>query len=97
MSLVIAPRLNAEDTARSADQAVVSQEIARAEAHWARRLRGRLRDATISLQHDGVILRGRTNTYYVKQLAQHSVMKLVSVPIAANEIEVVPLPSRRRP
>lgn len=98
MPLVTAARRNAEYTARSTDQAsVVSQEIRRAESHLARQLRGRLREPKILLHPEGVILRGRTSTYYVKQLAQHVVMKHVSVPIAANEIEVALLPVGRRP
>jgi len=37
----------------------------------------------------GLVLTGRTCTYYVKQLAQHAVMEFVDLPILANDIEVV--------
>jgi hypothetical protein len=33
----------------------------------------RIRDLTIELQPERIVLRGQTSTYYVKQLAQHSV------------------------
>jgi hypothetical protein len=36
----------------------------------------------------GLILRGRTASYYAKQLVQHAVMKGTRLPIRANEIEV---------
>jgi len=35
-----------------------------------------------------LILRGRTRTYYAKQLAQQAVMEATALPIRANEIEV---------
>ena len=97
MSVVIATRSDAEDTFRATGQAtVVSPEIVAVERHLARHLRGRLRDARISLQQGGVVLHGRTRSYYVKQLAQHAVMKHFSLPIAANEIEVAPLAKGER-
>ena len=36
----------------------------------------------------GIVLRGFTRTYYLKQLAQQAVMNLTDLPILANEIEV---------
>lgn len=36
----------------------------------------------------GLVLRGRTCTYYAKQLTQHAVMELTEFPILANEIDV---------
>lgn len=62
--------------------------IAMAATHFAKHLRGRLRDASVSVEGGGVVIRGTTNSYYVKQLAQHAVMKCVSLPITANKIEV---------
>jgi osmotically-inducible protein OsmY len=51
-------------------------------------LRGRLHDFRL-LRHDrGVILLGRAPNYYVKQLAQHAVMKVAGVTIVANQIAV---------
>lgn len=72
----------------SEQSAITSGEIATATAHLERHLRGRLRNASVSVQRDGVVIRGTTKSYYVKQLAQHAVMKHVSLPIAANEIDV---------
>jgi hypothetical protein len=74
---------------RSYEQSLItSGEVATAAAHLAKHLRGRLRDASVSVQRGGVVIRGTTKSYYVKQLAQHAVMKHVSLPIAANEIDV---------
>jgi hypothetical protein len=52
------------------------------------RLSGRLLELCLVWQGGGLILRGRTSTYYAKQLAQHAVMAVTNVPILANEIEV---------
>jgi hypothetical protein len=67
---------------------IVAEEIATAAAHLAKHLRGRLVDASVTVHRGGVVIRGTTKSYYVKQLAQHAVMKRVSLPIAANDIEV---------
>ena len=67
---------------------LVYDELATALERLSCQLRGRLCDASVSLHQGGVVLRGRTQSYYVKQLAQHAVMTCVSVPIFANEIEV---------
>jgi osmotically-inducible protein OsmY len=51
-------------------------------------LRGRLHDFRL-IRHDrGVILLGRAPNYYVKQLAQHAVMRVAGVTIVANRIAV---------
>jgi hypothetical protein len=39
-------------------------------------------------QDRGLILRGRSPSYYFKQLAQHTFMAATHLPILANEIEV---------
>lgn len=67
---------------------IISDEIATAEAHLAKHLRGRLSDISLSVHLGGVVITGRTRSYYVKQLAQHAVMERVSLPIVANEITV---------
>jgi hypothetical protein len=36
----------------------------------------------------GLVIQGRTRTYYAKQLVQHAVMSATTIPILANEIEV---------
>jgi hypothetical protein len=58
------------------------------ETHVQSRLGGQLRGFCLALQGDGLILRGHCHTYYAKQLAQHAVMEVSSLPILANEIEV---------
>ncbi len=67
----------------------VTDELSTAVAHLTTRLRGRLRDLRLFVRDEGVVIRGVANSYYVKQLAQHAVMQLVSLPIAANEIVVL--------
>jgi hypothetical protein len=53
-----------------------------------RRLGNRIRELRLIFQQSGLILRGRTETYYAKQIAQHVAMEHAGVPILANEIEV---------
>lgn len=52
------------------------------------RLGSRVRHFKVCRRNQGVILQGTAQTYYAKQLAQHFVMELSSLPILANEIEV---------
>ena len=52
------------------------------------RLGGQIRDIQVVCRDDGLVLQGRSRTYYAKQLAQHVVMEGTSIPIIANEIEV---------
>ena len=52
------------------------------------RLGGQIRDIQVVCRDDGLVLQGRSRTYYAKQLAQHLVMEVTSIPIIANEIEV---------
>lgn len=53
-----------------------------------RRLGNRVRDLRILRQGGGLVIEGRTTTYYAKQLAQHAAMELDRDPILANDIEV---------
>jgi hypothetical protein len=53
-----------------------------------RQLHGRLRDFRLVVQENGVILHGRTATYYAKQLAQEAVREAIRLPILANVISV---------
>jgi hypothetical protein len=52
------------------------------------KLGSRIRDLQITAAPDGVILRGKSNSWYVKQLAQQAVMEAVCIRILANEIVV---------
>jgi len=58
------------------------------EALLREKLGGRVLGLRVVILDGGVILRGRSVTYYVKQLAQHVTMKEMKRPILANEIEV---------
>ena len=53
-----------------------------------RRLGSRVRDLRVQKLPGGLVLHGRTGTYYAKQLAQHAAMELASTPILSNDIEV---------
>jgi len=66
-----------------------SDRIAQIEAQVQSWLNGRVRDLRLEARDQGLILRGHTHTYYVKQLAQHAVQKACGLPILANEIEVI--------
>jgi len=52
------------------------------------RLGGQIREFRLVVMDEGLILHGRAQTYYTKQLAQHAVMEATELPILANEIEV---------
>lgn len=70
------------------DEDALLREVVEIESRVRVCLRGRLHDFRL-IRHDrGVILLGRAPTYYVKQLAQHAVMKVASVTIVANRIAV---------
>ena len=60
----------------------------RLEAILTTRLGSRIRELRLIFQQSGFILRGRSETYHAKQIAQHAFMELSDAPILANEIEV---------
>jgi hypothetical protein len=62
--------------------------IAELEARVRCRLSGRVQDLQVLGDMYGLVLKGHSHTYYVKQLAQHAVMEATALPILANEIEV---------
>lgn len=67
-----------------------TQEVLTQLAHDVRgRLSGRVHDFHLLIRDEGLVLRGRTHTYYAKQLAQHAVMEVAPRAIFANEIEVM--------
>ena len=68
--------------------AATCETLARIEEHVRCRLTGLLRDFQLVFHEKGLVLRGRVHTYYAKQLAQHAVMEVSSLPIRANEMEV---------
>lgn len=65
-----------------------TMEVTQLEAHVQRRLSRRVHDFRLTIRKHGLILQGRTRTYYAKQLAQHAVMAVTDLPILANEIDV---------
>ena len=70
------------------DGKAAAEDLDRLGSHVQRQLRGRLRDFRLKRRGDGVVLTGRAGSYYAKQLAQHAVMRVTSLPIVKNEIEV---------
>jgi hypothetical protein len=65
-----------------------STEIDRLELQVRVRLGSRVHDLQVLGRDNGLVLQGRSRTYYGKQLAQHAVMEATALPIVANEIEV---------
>jgi hypothetical protein len=63
-------------------------ETKRLEGLLTDRLGSRVRGLRLVFEQTGVILRGRSETYHAKQIAQHAVMEITAEPILANEIEV---------
>jgi hypothetical protein len=58
------------------------------ERHVRERTGGRIRDRAVELCPERVILRGRTGSYHVKQLAQHGVWDLLPQTPLDNAIVV---------
>jgi len=65
------------------------EDLDRLEMHLQSQLSGRVRGFRLEARADGLVIQGQAATYYAKQLAQHLVMSLTTVPIEANEIEVL--------
>jgi hypothetical protein len=63
--------------------------VAQLEARARQQVIGRVRDFRLVVQDESLLLRGQARTYYAKQLAQEAVMQETSLPIRANEIEVI--------
>lgn len=53
-----------------------------------RETRGGVRNLSVVVSRNGVLLRGRCPTYYLKQLAQHAAMTLPGGARLTNQIEV---------
>lgn len=66
----------------------VSTPVERLEGLLQRRLGNRIRDLKVLRLPAGIILQGRTTTYYAKQLATHAALELADEPVLANDIEV---------
>ncbi|MBN9516893.1 response regulator transcription factor [bacterium] len=48
----------------------------------------RVRGLSVEVREGRLYLRGRADSYHVKQLAQHAAMAVTELPLAANQIEV---------
>lgn len=79
MSLLISKRRPMRDGADEAKAAA---------AHLATQLRGRLHNIRVFAEPEGVVIHGVANSYHVKQLAQHAIMRMFALPVVANEITV---------
>ena len=62
--------------------------VHRAATRLRMRLGRTIQDLQISPHEDGVVLSGRADTYYAKQLAQHVAMEIFGHASVANEIDV---------
>ena len=67
---------------------LTENDRSRMELHLQAHLRGRVHDLRLELTEIGVVLRGRSRTYHGKQLAQHLLISLCRMPLAANQIDV---------
>ena len=67
-----------------------SQErLSELETHVQNRLNGRVAEFRLSMQLNGLVLKGHAHSYYAKQLAQQAIREAADLHIAANEIEVM--------
>ena len=69
-------------------QQITTTALDQLKTHVQCRLAGQIRDFRLLVADLGLVLRGRSHTYYAKQLAQHAVMQATELPISANEIDV---------
>jgi hypothetical protein len=58
------------------------------EAFLKQQLGARITGLRVLIREAGVVLQETISIYYVKQLVQHAAMKVLGLPILANEIEV---------
>jgi hypothetical protein len=58
------------------------------ERHILARTSRRVHGLTVEVRNQQLVLRGRTSSYYVKQLAQHSVWDVLPDVVLANDIVV---------
>lgn len=65
-----------------------SEELEQIQREIRHNLSLRVHNFRVRSVDDGLILEGRTKTYYGKQLVQHAVMDATDFPIVANNIVV---------
>jgi len=80
------PRTLAEAARRAA---LIERRVASIERAVSRKTVGGVRDLRVEISDDGVLLEGRCNTYYCKQLAQTAAMAVSGSGQLTNHIEVL--------
>ena len=65
-----------------------SNDLGELEDHLRAQFEGRVHDFQLLREDKGLVLLGRTNSYYMKQLAQEAVRQGSELPIASNRIAV---------
>jgi len=60
----------------------------RIEANVLRRAWGRVCDFHVEVKDCGLVLKGRTRTYYAKQLVRQAATEAAGLPILADEVKV---------
>ena len=65
------------------------EQLSELETHVQNRLNGRVAELRLSMQANGVVLKGHAHSYYAKQLVQQAITEAADLHIAANEIEVM--------
>lgn len=68
---------------------LTSAEIADLEIQVRRQLSRRIQGLCVLRKDGGLVLQGQVRSYYLRQLAQHSLMSSCDLSLLANEIEVV--------
>ena len=64
-------------------------EIERLEDEIRSRLGGRVRGLHLVMCNHGFVLQGHSRTHHAKQVAQHAAIEGTTLPLLANEIEVI--------
>lgn len=82
----VLPNMTWEETVANAS---LASGLGGIECQVLNRIGSRLMEFSVDEVENRLVLRGRAASYHVKQLVQHEVMGLSSLPIQANQIEVV--------
>jgi hypothetical protein len=53
------------------------------------RVHGLVSNFQVEIQDQGMVLQGRTHSYYAKQLVQHAALQAAGMPLLANRVEVL--------
>jgi hypothetical protein len=72
-----------------AEELALTIDLEQVEADLRARFCGRIHDLRIVPVGAGLVLHGRTHSYYIKQLVLHALLATGVVPVTGNRIEVV--------